>query len=257
MRFEGKTIIVTGAASGIGLACAQQFAGEGGYVVLADIDSDKGQAVVGEIESNGGTAKFVETDVGDQSSAGRLIDAALEWAGRIDVLVNNAGIIKSAAFLELSETDFDNVLRVNLKGAFLVGQAAAKAMVGRGQGAIVNMSSLNGTLAIPDQIPYVVSKGGLNQLTKVMALALADHDIRVNAVAPGSIGTDLLKVVMHDEAARRKILSRTPLGRLGEPEEVARVTAFLASDEASYITGEIISIDGGRGALNYTVAVAD
>jgi NAD(P)-dependent dehydrogenase (short-subunit alcohol dehydrogenase family) len=173
------------------------------------------------------------------------------------VLVNNAGVIKTADFLEISEADFDAVLRVNLKGAFLVGQAAARVMAERGRGAIVNMSSANAVLAIPNQVPYVVSKGGLNQLTKVMALALADKGVRVNAVGPGSILTNILKVVMNDDAARRKILSRTPLGRCGEPEEVAKVVAFLASDEASYLTGQCIYPDGGRLALNYTVDVAE
>ena len=158
-------------------------------------------------------------------------------------------------FLELEEADFDAVLRVNLKGAFLVGQAAAREMAKRGGGAIVNMSSLNAVLAIPNQIPYVVSKGGINQLTKVMALALADKNIRVNAIGPGSIMTDILKGVMTDEAARAMILSRTPLGRIGEPEEVAKVALFLASDDASYVTGQCIYPDGGRLALNYTVPV--
>ena len=146
------------------------------------------------------------------------------------------------------------MLRVNLKGAFLVGQAAAAQMVGQGGGgAIVNMSSVNAVLAIPNQVPYNVSKGGLNQLTRVMALALAPHRIRVNAIGPGTILTDMAKVVMEDEAARQKILSRTPLGRCGEVEEIAHIAVFLASDESSYITGQCIYADGGRLALNYTV----
>ena len=128
-------------------------------------------------------------------------------------------------------------------------------MAARGGGAIVNMSSANAVLAIPNQIPYVTSKGGLNQLTKVMALALADKNIRVNAVGPGSIMTDILKVVMDNDEARRRILSRTPLGRTGEPEEVAKLVLFFASDDASYITGQCVYIDGGRLALNYTVPV--
>jgi NAD(P)-dependent dehydrogenase (short-subunit alcohol dehydrogenase family) len=182
----------------------------------------------------------------------------VEAFGRLDVLVNNAGIIKGASFLDLEEADFDAVLRVNLKGAFLVGQAAARVMAKQGTGgAIVNMSSLNAVMAIPNQTPYVVSKGGLNQLTRVMALALADRKIRVNAIGPGSIMTDILKSVMTDEAARRNILSRTPLGRVGEPEEVAKVALFLASDDSSYVTGQCIYPDGGRMALNYTVPVAD
>ena len=198
---------------------------------------------------------FVETDVGDAAQAQRLVDRTLAAFGRLDVLISNAGIIRTAEFLEISEADFDAVLRVNLKGVFLVGQAAARAMVAQGKGAIVNMSSTNAVVAIPNQVPYATSKGGVNQLTKVMALALADKGVRVNAIGPGSILTDLLKTVMSDEAARRKILSRTPMGRCGEPAEVAKVALFLASDEASYLTGQTIYPDGGRLALNYTVPV--
>lgn len=254
MRFSGRTVLVTGAAQGIGRACAHAFAGEGAQVVVADIDTEKGAAAAAAL---GPAARFCPCDVGDAAQVARLVGDTLNWTGRLDVLVNNAAIIRSAEFLDVSEADFDAVLRVNLKGAFLVGQAAARAMVAAGGGAIVNLSSVNGVTAIPNQAPYNVSKGGLDQLTRVMAVALADKGVRVNAVAPGSILTDLLKVVMHDEAARRKILSRTPLGRCGEPAEVARAVLFLASDEASYITGQILYLDGGRLALNYTVPVAE
>lgn len=255
MRFQGKTAIVTGGAQGIGLACARGFAAEGAAVMIADLAVEAGEAAAKAICEAGGKARFYRTDVGDAREAGALIDATLEWSCRLDVLVNNAGIIKTAEFLELSEADFDAVLRVNLKGPFLVGQAAARVMAARGGGAIVNMSSVNAVLAIPNQVPYVTSKGGLNQLTKVMALALVDRNIRVNAVGPGSIATDILEVVMHDEETRRRILSRTPMGRTGEPDEVARLVLFLASDDASYITGQTVYIDGGRMALNYTVPV--
>ena len=248
---------MTGGARGIGRACVEAFAAEGGAVVIADIDEEAGRAVAAEIGNRGGKAQFVRTDVGDAREAGALIDATLEWACGLDVLVSNAGVIKTADFLELTEADFDAVLRVNLKGPFLVGQAAARAMAARGGGAIVNMSSCNAVVAIPNQVPYVTSKGGLNQLTKVMALALADRNIRVNGVGPGSISTDILKVVMHDDEARRRILARTPLGRTGEPAEVARLVLFLASDEAAYITGQTVYIDGGRLALNYTVPVKE
>ncbi|MDX6751504.1 SDR family NAD(P)-dependent oxidoreductase [Geminicoccaceae bacterium 1502E] len=257
MRFEGRAVIVTGAAQGIGRACAEAFAAEGAHVVVADLDEAKGEATVRALVEQGGSAMFHCADVGNATAAAALVDATLEWAGRLDVLVNNAGVIKTAEFLDLTEADFDAVLRVNLKGAFLVGQAAARAMVAAGGGAIVNMSSVNGVLAIPNQIPYVVSKGGLNQLTRVMALSLADKGVRVNGIGPGSIATEMLQTVMTDAEARRKILSRTPMGRCGEPSEVAKLALFLASDDASYITGQIVYIDGGRLPLNYTVPVRE
>jgi NAD(P)-dependent dehydrogenase (short-subunit alcohol dehydrogenase family) len=256
MRFAGQVAVVTGGANGIGRACAEAFGAAGAAVVVADIDAEAGPAVARAIEAAGGRATFVKTDVGDAAQAQRLIDRTIAAYGRLDVLINNAGIIRTAEFLEISEADFDAVLRVNLKGVFLVGQAAARAMVAQGKGAIVNMSSTNAVVAIPNQVPYATSKGGVNQLTKVMALALADKGVRVNAIGPGSILTDLLRVVMSDEAARRKILSRTPMGRCGEPSEVAKVALFLASDDASYLTGQCIYPDGGRLALNYTVPVA-
>jgi glucose 1-dehydrogenase len=180
----------------------------------------------------------------------------------VDVLINNAAVLDSADFLELGEADFDRVLRVNLKGAFLMGQAAARQMVaqiktGGVPGAIINLSSVNAVFALPDHAAYSISKGGIAQLTKVMALSLAPHGIRVNAIGPGSIMTAMLEKVMTDEAMRRRILSRTPLGRLGTPEEIANIALFLASDQASYITGQTIYADGGRLPLNYTVPVTD
>ena len=256
LGLQGKVSIITGAASGIGEACARLFAQQGAQVVLADVQHERGQTLAAELRSQGHSAGFVPCDVGRKADVQGLIDHVLQAFGRIDVLVSNAGIFKAAPFLDVSEADFDEVLRVNLKGAFLIGQAAARAMKDTGGGAIVHMSSVNAVMAIPEIASYNVSKGGLNQLTRAMALALADHGIRVNAVAPGTIATELARqAVLTSEAARSKILSRTPMKRLGEPEEVARVVAFLASEAASYITGEIVTVDGGRMALNYTVPV--
>ena len=244
-----KVCIVTGGAQGIGQACSERFAREGARVVIADIDDVNGQALAQKLH-----AAYVHCDVGDKAQVDRLIAEIIALHGRIDVLVNNAGIFKAADFLDVLEADFDAVLRVNLKGAFLVGQAVSREMAKTGGGIIVNMSSVNGVLAIPNIASYNVSKGGINQLTRVMALALADLGIRVNAVAPGTIATELAaKAVLTSEEARQKILSRTPLKRLGTPDEVADVVAFLASDAASYMTGEIVVVDGGRMALNYTV----
>jgi NAD(P)-dependent dehydrogenase (short-subunit alcohol dehydrogenase family) len=259
MALENKVTIVTGGAKGIGLAIARRFASEGARVVVADVDDDAGSRAVEEIGALG-AVRFVRCDVGDGAEVENLVRSVVEAWGGIDVLVNNAGIVHGADFLEITEADFDRVLRVNLKGVFLVGQAAARQMVkqvkdGGAPGAIVNMSSVNAVFAIPTQVPYSASKGGVNQLTKVMALSLAPYGIRVNAVGPGSIMTDMLASVANDKAARHRLLSRTPLKRIGDPAEIAAVVAFLASDEASYITGQTIYADGGRLPLNYTVAV--
>jgi len=253
-RLAQRIAIVTGASRGIGLACAQRFAAEGATLVLADLETGPGEAAAASMPG----AEFVRTDVSRKAEVDALVGRAITRHGRVDVLVNNAGITHSCEFLDLDEADFDRVLAVNLKSMFLCGQAVARAMVKLGiKGSIVNMSSANAILAIPNQVPYVVSKGGVNQLTKVMAVALAPHGIRVNGVGPGTILTELAKkAVLTDDAARTKILSRTPLGRCGEPEEVAAVVAFLASDDASYLTGQTIYPDGGRLALNYTVPAA-
>lgn len=246
---QGRVAIVTGGAQGIGEACARRFAREGARVVIADVADARGQALADELG-----ARYVHCDVGDKAQVDALVAQAVQAHGRIDVLVNNAGIFRAADFLDVTEEDFDAVLRVNLKGAFLVGQAVAREMARARRGSIVNMSSVNSVLAIPGIASYNVSKGGINQLTRVMALALADQGIRVNAVGPGTIATELAtQAVLTSEDARRRILMRTPLKRLGEPAEVADVVAFLASDAASYITGEIVMVDGGRMALNYTV----
>ncbi|MET0293927.1 MAG: SDR family oxidoreductase, partial [Phenylobacterium sp.] len=197
-------------------------------------------------------------DLSDAAAAAGAVAEAIDRLGKLDILVNNAGILAAGDLLQLDVADFDRVLAVNLRAPFVIAQAAARHMVERGlRGAIVNISSVNAVLAIPSQLAYVASKGGLNQLTKAMALALAPHGIRVNAIGPGSIMTEILKGVMDSPQARRNTLSRTPLGRIGEPDEVAKVAAFLVSDEASYITGQTIYPDGGRLALNYTVDVGE
>jgi NAD(P)-dependent dehydrogenase (short-subunit alcohol dehydrogenase family) len=258
-QLQNKVAIVTGGARGIGHAIARRFLAEGARVVVADVNDDAGSAAVAELGSLG-PVRYVACDVGDAGSVGRLLDATTSAFGPVDVLVNNAAILAAKDFLDLEEADFDRVLRVNLKGSFLCGQAVARHMVERVKrgdkpGAIINMSSVNAVFAIANQVPYSVSKGGINQLTKVMALSLAEHGIRVNAIGPGSINTEMLKATMADAAARGRILSRTPMGRIGEPAEIAAIAVFLASDEASYITGQTIYADGGRLPLNYTVPV--
>ena len=264
MSSSGKVAIITGGAKGIGLACAIRLANDGAKIIIADIEEEEGKQVCADLVEQGHEAKFIQCDVGKKLDVRNMVAAAVDQYGRIDILVNNAGIIAGGDFLEISEKDFDRVIKVNLKGAFLVGQAVARQMVKQLEedengeheaGVIINMSSVNAVLAIPTQVPYTVSKGGVNQLTKVMALSLAPHGIRVNAVGPGSIMTDILKAVANDKAANNRIMSRTPMGRIGDVSEIASIVAFLASKDASYITGQTIYADGGRMPLNYTVPV--
>jgi NAD(P)-dependent dehydrogenase (short-subunit alcohol dehydrogenase family) len=261
MRLQSRVALITGAGQGIGEACARRFAHEGARLMLIDLDEPKVETVAAQLNADGHEAAWMRANVSHKADVDAAVAATVARFGRIDILVNNAGITHAADFLDLDEKDFDRVLAVNLKSMFLFSQAVARQMIkqqwGEGTGgAIVNMSSVNAVLAIPNQVPYVISKGGINQLTKVSAIALAPHRIRVNAIGPGTILTELAKTaVLSSDEARRKILSRSPLGRCGEPEEVASVAAFLASDDASYLTGQTIYPDGGRLALNYTVPV--
>jgi NAD(P)-dependent dehydrogenase (short-subunit alcohol dehydrogenase family) len=259
LSLTGKTAIVTGAARGIGAACSRAFAEHGARVVMGDVLTEACEATAASISRDTGAETLAfRCDVTREADCDALLAACIERFGQCDILLNNAGIIAPGSILDASTDDFDRVLAVNLRGPFLLGRAVANHMVDRGiTGSIINMSSTNAVVAIPDQLAYATSKGGVGQLTKVMAMALAPHDIRVNAIGPGSISTDMLNVVMEDESARRRILSRTPLGRAGDPSEVASVAVFLASDYASYVTGQTIYPDGGRLALNYTVALRE
>ena len=252
---SSKIAIVTGAAQGIGLAIATRFMRDGFKVVVTDIQDEKGDAAA---KSLGDSACFMHCDVGDSAQVQTIVDNTVKQFGRLDVMVSNAAILHPADVLELQEADFDRVLRVNLKGAFLTSQAAARQMVKQPTGgSIINMSSIQAVITNPNLLSYAVCKGGIRQLTVAMALALARKGVRVNAIAPGSISTDMVRQLMVNDETRRQILSRTPMGRLGEPEEIAAVAAFLASDESSYITGETISADGGRLGQNYTAPVDD
>jgi len=261
VSLENKVAIVTGAAQGIGFAVAKRFLMDGAKVVIADIDDTTGEEAVEDL-STLGEVMYIHCNVAERLDVRNMVAETLNAYGDIDILVNNAGIVGGADFLELEEDDFDRILGVNLKGAFLCSQAVARHMVekiegGGDPGCIINMSSINSVLAIPNQIPYCVSKGGVSQLTKTTALALAPHGIRVNAIGPGSIMTEMLAAVNSDPAAKQRIMSRTPLLRIGEPSEIAGVAAFLASEDAGYVTGQTIFADGGRMPLNYTVAVPE
>jgi glucose 1-dehydrogenase len=254
MRLANKTAIVTGASQGIGLACAQRLVQEGARVMLVDIRAEVADAAA----ALGVKARSCRADVSLKEDVADMLSATLEAFGQIDILINNAGVTHAADFLDLAEEDFDRVLRINLKSMFLCSQAVAREMVKHKTGCIINMSSVNAELTIANQVPYVVSKGGVNQLTRVAAISLAQHGIRVNAIGPGTILTELARsAVLGSPEARHTILSRTPLGRCGEPEEVAGIAVFLASDDASYVTGQTLYADGGRMALNYTVPVRE
>ena len=262
MRLSERNALVTGAAQGIGYGCARRFLQEGARVLLADVDADKGEEAAKTLAGEFGDRDrvvFCHCDVGDRASVDAAVARAVDAWGGIDIAVANAAIVHAADFLDIDEADFERVLNINLTGIYRTGQAVARAMVDGGRkGSIVNMSSINAQVALPNQVPYCVAKGGIQQLTRVMALSLAPHGIRVNAVGPGSIGTDMLRSVLSsDPQAREKVLSRTPLGRLGEVEEIAAVTAFLASSDASYVTGQTLYADGGRLALNYVVPVSE
>jgi glucose 1-dehydrogenase len=257
MLLQNRIALVTGASRGIGLAISERFVAEGAKVVMCDVLDAEGVSEAKRLEQT-----YFHCDVSKGADVEAAVAGTVKAHGAIDILVNNAGISIVKDFFDVTEEDFDAVINVNLKGSFLMLQAAARQMVkqvgeGRKAGAIVNMSSVNDTLAIPAIAPYVMSKGGVRQLTTVSAIALAQHGIRVNAVGPGSINTDMLKGVATDKAARHRILSRTPLGRVGEAAEIASVVAFLASEQASYISGQVIYADGARMPLNYVVPVKE
>ncbi|NCF68252.1 MAG: glucose 1-dehydrogenase [Chloroflexi bacterium] len=247
MKFKDKVAIITGATKGIGEACAYEFAKEGAKVVVTGRSVDLGENVVAGVKANGGDALFVRCDIGQKAQIDALIEATVVHYGTIDIVVNNAGVNHSADFFDISEEDWDWVMSVDLKGTFFVSQAAAKVMIDQGKGgSIVNVSSVMAQLALADQIPYCAAKGGVNQLTKAMALSLVDKDIQVNCCAPGPVLTELMERVVHNEAKHKQLMDRLPIGRIATCEEIARVIIFLASKEAEYLVGQTIYPDGGR-----------
>ncbi|RLQ88722.1 SDR family NAD(P)-dependent oxidoreductase [Notoacmeibacter ruber] len=257
MSVDGRAAIVTGGASGIGLAIARQLAKEGARVVIADMDHDMGESAAEELQPLG-NVQFIRTDVSKRLDVHNLMALAIDHFDEIDILVNNAAVMERCPFLDIHEEGFRRVLDVNVMGAFLTTQAAAKIMVdqaenGRSPGAIVNISSLNGRVAMGGQMAYCVSKGAMDQLTRSAAVELAPWGIRVNGVAPGTIATDMVANLTDRPGMRDQILSRTPLGRLGDPSEVAELVSFLVSGRSAYMTGETVLVDGGRRALNLTL----
>ena len=243
MRLEGRIVAITGGAMGIGRATALLFAEEGATVALADVEIDGADAVVKEIVGRGGRAMAAGVDVGDAGQVQAFVDRVVAEYGRLDVMFANAGIAHSARVLEHPEAQWHRVLRVNLTGVFLCCQAAARQMVRQGGGRIITTASINGFRGVENLVGYNVAKAGVIELTKTMAVELAQHGIAVNAIAPAQIDTRLTRTL--PEEARRRRTERIPMGRFGEVEEVARAALFLASDDASYVTGHTLAVDGG------------
>ncbi|MGW5382210.1 3-oxoacyl-ACP reductase FabG [Nocardia sp. NPDC003963] len=240
---EGKVAVVTGAAQGIGLEIARAFAREGAKVVVADINAEAGAQVVADL---GGTeiARFVRCDVRDGAAVEAVVDAAEEAFGPLGVFVNNAGMTRDATMRKMSEQDFDDIIAVHLKGAWNGTRAAANRMREHGAGAIVNISSLSGKVGLVGQTNYSAAKAGIVGLTKAAAKEVAFKNVRVNAVQPGLVRTPMTEAM--PERIWEQKMAEIPLGRAGEPSEVASVVLFLASDLSSYMTGTVLEVTGGR-----------
>ncbi|MGI2297785.1 SDR family NAD(P)-dependent oxidoreductase [Paenibacillus sp. GXUN7292] len=246
MRLIGQHTLITGGSSGIGQAIAYRFAQEGARVTVAGIEDGALEETVQSIHASGGEAIAVNADVRCKSDVERMVSEAIAAFGPIDTLVNSAGVCKPAPFLEIEEEDWDLHIDVNLKGSFLASQAVAKEMSKTGRGSIINISSVNGIASEGDQVHYNASKAGINSLTMSMALELAPLGIRVNGVCPGFIETRLTKPLIDNQEAISAYLKTIPLGRVGLPEEIAAAALFLASQDAAYMTGHSIVVDGGQ-----------
>lgn len=254
MKLQNKVAIIAGGTKGIGLGIALEFVREGAKVVVGGTTDSNGEAAVREIEAAGGDGMFVNCDVSSLSDLDKIIEQTVEEFGHLDIYVANAGIndADKTHYLDITPEQYDRIMNVNLRGMFFGGQKAAQQMIAQGDGGvIINMSSVNAYLALDSQFVYTVSKGGIQQLTKVQAVALAPHDIKVNAMAPGPIETDLMRRVGSDQELMDTILSRTPIGRIGTPRECGRLAVFLASEDSNFIFGQSIFIDGGRGFQAY------
>ncbi|MGH2585751.1 MAG: SDR family NAD(P)-dependent oxidoreductase, partial [Dehalococcoidia bacterium] len=244
MRLAGKVAVITGAASGNGREIALRFAQEGADLVLPDVYYNGAEGVCTLLRLYGRRAIATQTDVSKKAEVNEMITTAVQEMGRIDIMVANAGIQIGRPFLELTEEEWDNVIDVNLKGVFLCGQAAARQMVAQGGGGcIINIASIMAEVGAAGAAAYAASKGGVVQLTKSMAIALAPHEIRVNAIAPGFIDTSMTEVLA--APLKRMIEERTPQERFGHPTDVANAAAFVASLDAGFMTGSVLTIDGG------------
>ncbi|MBA3066508.1 3-oxoacyl-[acyl-carrier-protein] reductase [bacterium] len=242
MKFDNKTALVTGSAQGIGFAIAEKLASEGALVVIADIAEEAAKAACEKLKSSGSKSDYVSMDVSDFAQVAEKVKAVIEKHGGVDILVNNAGITRDGLILRMSEKDWDMVLDINLKSVFNCSKAVARSMMRTG-GVIVNVASIIGQMGNAGQANYAASKGGIIALTKTLAKEFASRGVRANAVAPGFISTAMTDKLTDD--VKGKMLEAIPLGRLGEPADVANLVSFLCSDESAYITGQVVRIDGG------------
>lgn len=248
MRFTDKVAIVTGSGRGLGRSMALALAREGAKVVIADIDPSTGEDVVREIRELGAEAIFVRADVSKRADVGRMVQATLDQFDKVDILVNNAGIHDAAPFVEETEELWQRMFAVNVMGTVLPSQAVVPEMMRRERGKIVNISSKAAVVGEPYHAAYSASKGAILALTRAMAIELAPYRITVNAVCPGPTHTDML-LGATDDAQRRELTAIAPLGRLGQPEDIARATLYLASDGSDWCTGQALSVDGGMSIL--------
>ena len=243
MRFKGKTALITGSARGIGKSIAERLGSEGARLVISDVLADQAQATADELAARGWEVHATTADVSDAEAVKKMIDETVNKFGSLDILVNNAGITRDTLIIRMSEEDWDRVLTINLKGAFLVSQAAAKVMMKQRSGRIINISSVIGQMGNAGQANYSASKAGLIGLTKSTAKELAARGITVNAIAPGFIETEMTRKLPEEVTGAYRDL--TPLKRFGKPEDIAGTVAFLASDDAAFITGQVIAVNGG------------
>lgn len=250
MRLENKVAIVTGGGRGNGRAMALGFAREGADVAVADINLDNAESVADEIQDLGRRGFPVRVDVADRVSVEKMVEEVYGEFDRADILINNAGVIGRDPFLEVSEEEWERIMDINLKGPFLCSQAVAERMIqAENGGVIINITSIMTERTSATTVPYCVSKGGLRTLTKGMAVALAPYDIRVNAIAPCIVWTDMSDALLSQPAVRENILKKIPLNRIARSKDLVGAAVFLASDESSYITGSTISVNGGMAAV--------
>ena len=249
MKLQGKVAIVTGGTKGIGYGIAEEFLKEGAKVIITGRDAATGEEAQRKLSADFKDVLYVQEDVSDLTMLQHTVDTAVEKFGRLDIYMANAGINdpKKTHFLEITPEQYDKIMDINLRGMFFGDQFAARQMVKQGEGgAIVNMASVNSWLGLDSQVVYTTGKGGIVQLTKVQAIALTGYNIRVNAIAPGPIETELMHRVGNDHQLMDTIISRTPIGRIGTPNECGRLAVFLASEDASYVFGQTVYVDGGR-----------